>query len=847
MQRWIASALALGAVACSRALPGVDVTVRMEFVPAPVVQCIRITAVGPTRTVSRDFAAPVGPAVETFVMRGLPTGRVLVQGRAFDAGCAEVNGQDPTWVTDDVLQTLVAGVSASFTLVFHPNGEAAVTADFKETGVGGTGVPADASCLHVAVVGATRTVERSIELGANVFALSGLPAGDVLFITDGFALPCSDVTATTARTWYGPPVRSTLTAGTRAAVIIELRHVTVSVAVTPYQTSPLTGRTVAFAAMVSGAPVSDVTWSVQEAGGGSIDAGGLYTAPSVAGTFHVVATSVADTSKSDTATVRVFTIPLPPDRVTTWNPGLNAVGGIPNRTTIYRTLTPSGGDDTNAIQTALDSCPPGQVVQLGDGNFAISGEGLSITKSNVVLRGNGPSRTKLFKAAGTSFPVIIMGPRWFGHTQPANLAADALKGQTSVVLASNPGLQVGEIVTIDQLTNTALTWWGANSPPGDPSRGWFSEYDRPLGQTVEIASITGNTITLTTPLHIDFLTAYSAHVVRIEANGGVAPAVKYSGIEDLYVSGGDGGDGGGNIHLFASAYSWVKNIESDLNGGTGVNLEGCFRCVLRDSYVHNSKPPVGPGGGCYGIGLNGYASDNLVENNISWNHNKVMVMRCTGGGNVIAYNYMEDGWGSGYPTIPEVGLNAAHMTTPHFELFEGNQSFNFDGDSVWGNSIYITVFRNHLTGLRRSITPLTLLDANGRRVIGLTEKHWWYSFVGNVLGYSGMPLVGGQTAFIYEAANLSVDNPVPMWKIGYDANYNLDPTVPPRTFRHGNYDFVTNSIHWDASNPNHNLPNSLYLSARPGFFGSSPWPWVDPGTGATSTLPARARFDAMPH
>src|SRR5437899_2009024 len=34
---------------------------------------------------------------------------------------------------------------------------------------------------------------------------------------------------------------------------------------------------------------------------------------------------------------------IPADRMTTWNPGLNAVGGIPNRTTIYRTLSPRGG------------------------------------------------------------------------------------------------------------------------------------------------------------------------------------------------------------------------------------------------------------------------------------------------------------------------------------------------------------------------------------------------------------------------------------------------------------------------------------------------------------------------
>ncbi|MGB8298828.1 MAG: hypothetical protein WCG85_25655 [Polyangia bacterium] len=52
---------------------------------------------------------------------------------------------------------------------------------------------------------------------------------------------------------------------------------------------------------------------------------------------------------------------LAPDRITVWNPGLTAVGDIPtDRTTIYMTLSPSGGDDTAAIQDALNTCPANQ-------------------------------------------------------------------------------------------------------------------------------------------------------------------------------------------------------------------------------------------------------------------------------------------------------------------------------------------------------------------------------------------------------------------------------------------------------------------------------------------------------
>ena len=63
--------------------------------------------------------------------------------------------------------------------------------------------------------------------------------------------------------------------------------------------------------------------------------------------------------------------------------------------------------------------------------------------------------------------------------------------------------------------------------------------------------------------------------------------------------------------------------------------------------------------------------------------------------------------------------------------------------------------------------------------------------------------------------------------------------------REGNFDYVTNQVHWDTTAQT--IPASLYLTSKPAFFGSLPWPWVDP-TGATKlhTLPAKARFEGTP-
>jgi hypothetical protein len=563
---------------------------------------------------------------------------------------------------------------------------------------------------------------------------------------------------------------------------------------------------------------------------------------------------------------------IPSERLTTWNPGLNAVGGIPNRTAIFKTLSPSGGDDTSAINAALQACPPDQVVKLSPGTFKISGDGLVIGRSHVVLRGSGPGQTLLLKS-GTGMPVIIIGLRWFKYTPPVNLTADAPKGATHLTVANNPGFKVGEIVILNQLSDDTRSdtvpplrkvFWGPRTPPGDPSRGWFCEYNRPIGQTLEIASVHGNQLTFTTPFHIDFETALQAHILRLsnDIQGPQIDAVKYSGIEDLAVANGDGGDGGGNIHLFATAYSWVKNVESSGSIGHSCDLAGTFRSEVRDSYFYSTRDP-NPGGAGYGIGLNQYSSDNLYENNVVWDFNKMTIARASGGGNVFGYNYFQDGYGAGYRDIVEIGVGPNHYAGAHMELFEGNEGYNFDTESSFGNSTYATVFRNHWTGLRRSAAPLQLLDARNRRAVGLQVGAWWFSFVGNVLGFSGMPLLSGrtrendkfkQTHFIYQSDVNHLDDAsaVPMWQLGYEGTTwpeKADPLVLARTYRHGNYDYVTNTVVWDPSSSVHTLPASLYLSKKPAFFGSNRWPWVDPTApteaGRLGVLPAKARFDAI--
>ena len=93
--------------------------------------------------------------------------------------------------------------------------------------------------------------------------------------------------------------------------------------------------------------------------------------------------------------------PIPSDRRMNWQGNVGVPGGIPNRTTIYQTISSSlGNGSTNAqpaINGAVNSCPDNQVIKLPDGVFLLNAmvRPSPSNKGNFTIRGNGPGRTIL--------------------------------------------------------------------------------------------------------------------------------------------------------------------------------------------------------------------------------------------------------------------------------------------------------------------------------------------------------------------------------------------------------------------------------------------------------------------
>jgi hypothetical protein len=470
------------------------------------------------------------------------------------------------------------------------------------------------------------------------------------------------------------------------------------------------------------------------------------------------------------ATLTVTVVPpaslLPSDRDASANwrmAGLLSIGGIPNRTTqCGKTLTPIGGgaDDTIAIQTAINNCTAGQVVQLGAGTFTVAEGSYILLNKAVTLRGAGAGSTILTRpqgpgswssqsacsssgawgaTTGCSNPgnnptqMIIASPlaRFVGNaTTGCALTADGAKGATTITLTSGcaSNFSPGQIVLLDELTGAE--WQTDVEYPG--TQIWASP-DYRIVTHVHNPTVSGDDCTTIPPtpancsvlgttftVHNDSLTNEFKRVASVSGNsitfdspltisyraGHTAqlwsfatPHLQQAGIENLSVSNAD--DNG--IEWDWCAFCWAKNVEMTNWLGRGFEVQTSFRVQLEGVYVHDGAWCV-PGSGGYNIGIDFASSEVLVENSISIRCNKVIVVRAAGAGSVAAYNYMDMGYIAGTTSWVEAGLNASHLVGSHHMLFEGNWGFNAESDNTHGASNYITFFRNDITGVRQTFT-----------------------------------------------------------------------------------------------------------------------------------------------
>jgi hypothetical protein len=374
---------------------------------------------------------------------------------------------------------------------------------------------------------------------------------------------------------------------------------------------------------------------------------------------------------------------------------------------------------------------------------------------------------------------------------------------------------------------------------------------------IEVTGVSGNVITIAGVLH----QSYPVATAQSQVFGTTSRRAGWAGIglENMTITGWGGGHG---VYVNWTRRSWIKRVEFDGQpsgqGGYGTGTQGTdlrvFRSVrfaIERSYLHHSRS-YATNNNAYSISLAGQTSDSLVQDNIVWFKNKNIVLEASGAGNVIAYNYLEDpviGSGATVRTDwMEMCLDGSHLSHPTMDLFEGNYVSKMGAAETHGNAGDQTFFRNYSKGNR--LHPIN--DSASVAAVMLNRYMRRMNFVGNVLTVKG----AGSNAIYeptFDASGVmpwSQVNTPKIWSLGLDGyggdwDGPRDASVAQQLIRVYNYDYVRNQV---DSRPAASLPDSLYLTGKPAFFGSSPWPWVNP-LGATNaervgTLPAHARFVA---
>jgi hypothetical protein len=548
---------------------------------------------------------------------------------------------------------------------------------------------------------------------------------------------------------------------------------------------------------------------------------------------------------------------IPSNRTTDWSTA-GVVGGIPARTTehIVTGLVDDGiTDNATAIQNAINACPAGEAVKIPTGTYTCAS---SLTlKSNMTLRGSGIGQT-ILKSVGTAsassgfITIGTSGPSWVYTNYSTAISSGADAGSTTITVASAVSISAGTHLVIAEENDTTFvrTPGSINIGLTNNVSGWNDNNLYCRGQIVRVTAKNGNVLTISPAL-------YSAYTHAPVAEW-FAPGCENAGLEDLTIYATNSGIDGASIMMYGAYNCWAKNVFGDFCDAFHVKIMSGLHneirhCYFKDAFYHAA------GNRDNSCELTYKTSHTLVIDNIFERLIVGVLINRGSAGNVVAYNYTtgeyHDNGASGATWMP-YGLGANHGAHPQFNLFEGNITTKFASDAFWGTASHTVVLRNWFIGHGYFRPPYSQRGAYGALIsyaqdpacIQLWEGQTSFSVVGNILGDSTL------TGAVYKITHPQMKNyggTDYIWNLGYisasddGSTTSFLPNPAATLIDHGNWDPVGNAQRWDSGISDHNIPASLFLSAKPDFFGSLVWPPFDPanpGKAEIASIPAGYRY-----
>ncbi|MCB9497699.1 MAG: hypothetical protein H6686_12505 [Fibrobacteria bacterium] len=414
----------------------------------------------------------------------------------------------------------------------------------------------------------------------------------------------------------------------------------------------------------------------------------------------------------------------------------------------FRADNTGNTDATSAIQAALDSAAKagGGVVFLPAGTYRISTgsnpQALSIRKSNIILRGEGPERTFLWNTTTEMNSKSILktsgAGSWSSIPSKRTAVAADLRNPTSVV----PVEDVGGFAVGDQiiLRNRITDGWISEHKESD----WLGKSAKFTGIVYQrrILSIdaSAGTITLDAPVRYSLLRRDSAMVhaspsmleeVGLEdfslGNSQIATTSGW-GENDYSVAGSAGYDAHASyaINFHGVRDGWIRNVRSFQPEGntSGAHLlsNGILlnqtRGVLVDSCEIGHLQYGGGGGNGYAYRVSG--NENMIRDCRSWftRHGFVLSHMLASGNVFLRDHDKETGLQTGLVGSEVTSGNGSdnHMHFSHSNLFDRCTS---------ENSVFLAQYRPYGSDPRHDLTAAHTLYWNteglGAGVKGSTD------------------------------------------------------------------------------------------------------------------------------
>ncbi|MDD1421223.1 hypothetical protein MEO40_19270 [Dolichospermum sp. ST_sed1] len=334
------------------------------------------------------------------------------------------------------------------------------------------------------------------------------------------------------------------------------------------------------------------------------------------------------------------------------------------------------GTNCADIQTAIDQAAlkGGGLVTVGEGEFNCT-SGLVIKNSNIILKGAGSGKTKLWISSGSALYGIRVysGNEYISYDKNDNwdLAADSKVFDTFVELKDATGLAVGDYITIHTTTNQAMVDAYKAYAHGSTSAAWGlrTKGNAWPNHRREISKIEGNKVYFKVPLRHEIkAVVYEAHVRRVKpthfrVNIGIQGLSIHNTrptLQEAYAAGPDIKPSA--IYMQLCTDCWIKDVKSyaRTDGGThlwsnGVVITESMRVTVEDVTMEKAQNR--------GEGSHGYMIEPTLSNEVLFRrvaaregrHNLVPNWGMGNSGLVFTYSATSGGW-----------CNEAYNTDPYY-------------------------------------------------------------------------------------------------------------------------------------------------------------------------------------